>query len=185
MGCGCNNRIDPEVALRLQLEQSMCEPTGWGPILWRYLHSLAEQLGYQNNSVESKEEAEHIFSVLKLLPLILPCRECQKHTAEYMLSHPLHPLKELRGSYLRNTTREWLFLFHNAVREKNNSPLMIATVEECQAMYANSSITRAQYNQFVQCVISASRNGWVKLENWRKWYAASEQLLQKFQHIIV
>lgn len=185
MGCGCNSRVDPEVALRLQLEQSMCEPTGWGPILWRYLHSLAEKLGYRNNPQESTEEAEYIFSVLKLLPLILPCRQCQKHAADYMLTHQLPPLKELRGSYLRDAVREWLFLFHNAVREQNDQPLMLATIQECQTMYENAFITQGQYTQFIHCVATALRNGWVKIENWRRWYNNSERLRNLLGNVIV
>lgn len=181
MGCGCNKRIDPEIALRLRLEESMCEPTGWGPILWRYLHALTEQLGNGNN----EEEADGIQIIFKMLPLVIPCRQCQKHASDYILSHPLPRLRDLRGSALRNAARQWLFLFHTAVREDNNQPVIVSTLQDCQNLHANGTITKAEYTQFIHCVASATRNGWVKLENWRKWYGVSEKLRQTMGNIIV
>lgn len=182
MGCSCNNRANPELALRLQVENSLYDPVEWGPIVWRYLHSLTERLGV---SGQDNNEAQYIQTMLRMLPQIIPCRECQQHAREYIKLHPVPLLINLRGETLRRTVREWLFTFHTAVRTRKGQPVIISTIEECMALYTNSTISSAEYTKFIQGVAYASRKGWVKLENWRKWYNYSERLRQMLGNVIV
>ena len=156
--------------------EQLVDPTQWGPILWKYLHCLAEKIGSTNNKIVDTDQANYMETLLSMLPLILPCLTCQTHAATYIAANPLPALRGLYGSTLQQTTRLWLFLFHNAVRASKGQPILVETVEQCIAVYANCSVPKCEYTSFIQSVAAAVRKGWVKMEHWRKWYSNSERL---------
>lgn len=150
------------------------DPIIWGPILWKYLHCIAENLGFSGNSIVDTDQANYVETVITTLHLILPCQECQSHTLSYIILHPFPSLKGLRGDVLRSTVRIWLFQFHNNVRTMKGQQIIIHTAEECASQY--SHISKTDYTFFVQSVGYAVRKGWVRADNWRKWYSNSERL---------
>ena len=161
------------------------EPTEWGPILWKYMHCLAEKSGQSNNKLMDADQANCLETMLSMLPLIIPCTECQSHASAYVATNPLPPLKELQGDALRSTVRTWLFHFHNRVRTMKGQPIMIQTVEECAAAYAASFVPKCEYTLFVQTAAFAVRQGWVRIDNWRKWYTTSEKARLLLGNIVV
>jgi len=175
MGCGCGAKKGGAAAPVLQTDQLLA-PTEWGPILWKYLHCMAERIGSSGNKIIDTDQANYTETMLTMLPLVIPCTECQSHAADYIAANPVPSLKGLYGQGLQTEARNWLFAFHNAVRVSKDQPLMIATVEECQAAYANISVPKCEYTAFIQSVAAAVRQGWVKIENWRKWYSNSERI---------
>ena len=170
MPCNCGKKT----GIPLMGQDSISDPAVWGPILWKYLHCIAENLGFSGNSIVDTDQANYVETVITTLHLIVPCQECQQHTSSYMISHPFPSLKGLRGDILRSTVRVWLFEFHNSVRVMKGQPIVINTTEECAAQY--SIISKADYTMFVQSVGYAVRKGWVRTDNWRKWYSNSERL---------
>ena len=110
------------------------------------------------------------------MSLILPCTECQEHASLYLKNNPLPALKGLYGADLRAILREWLFKFHNAVRSVKGQRILVETLEDYEVMYAGCSIPKCEYTIFVQTVVAAVRAGWVRIENWKKWYSNSERL---------
>jgi hypothetical protein len=114
--------------------------------------------------------------LLHHLPHILPCNECQQHATAYLAEHPPPSLKGLYGSILRVTAREWLFAFHQEVRMRKGLPLLIASAEECATLYERRFIAKADYHRFVQTVTAAIRQGWIRMDQWRKWFSHSEKL---------
>lgn len=152
------------------------DPPEWGPILWKFLHLLAERVGTSGNKIVDTDQANYMESLIGLLPQILPCTECQAHAAEYMASVPLPPLKGLYNGTLRETVRVWLFTFHNAVRLRKGQPVLVTTAEECAALYENATLPKCEYTSFVQSVAAAVRQGWVRMDNWRKWYSHAERI---------
>jgi len=171
MGCGCGKKGAPPP---LMLQEQLLSPEEWGPMLWNYLHCLAEKMGSTGNKMIDTDQANYMDTLLTMLPLILPCLECQAHAASYLVANPLPNLKGLYGTLLRDAVRKWLFLFHNAVRASKGQPILFQTVEEC--VKEGCSIPKCEYTAFIQSVAAAVRQGWVRIENWRKWYSNSERL---------
>ena len=175
MGCGCGKKNGGAAAPVLQTDQLLA-PTEWGPILWKYLHCIAERIGASGNKIIDTDQANYTETMLNMLPLILPCTECQGHAATYLSTNPVPSLKGLYGPELQQTTREWVFLFHNAVRTLKNQDIVMTTSSDCQRTYAAVSVPKCEYTAFIQSVAAAVRQGWVKIENWRKWYSNSERI---------
>lgn len=152
------------------------EPTEWGPTLWSYLHALAERLGTSGSSIVDTDQATYMELLLQYLPRILPCNECQQHAATYIANHPPPALKGLYRDALRLTARQWLFDFHQAVRQEKGQPTILGDSSECADLYQNRLIAKADYNRFVQTVTAAIRQGWIRMDEWRKWFSHSEKL---------
>jgi len=175
MGCGCGAKKAGVAAPALQTDQLLA-PTEWGPILWKYLHCIAEKIGSSGNKIIDTDQANYTETMLTMLPLVIPCTECQGHASNYLASNPVPSLNGLYGQELQRITREWLFAFHNAVRIQKEQPIIINTVEDCRLAYVNIAVPKCEYTAFIQSVAAAVRQGWVKIENWRKWYSNSERI---------
>ncbi len=186
MGCGCGKKaVGGTVHFMGREGSTLTEPTEWGPILWKYLHSLAEKSGTSNNQITDADQGKCLEIMLGTLPLVVPCTECQGHAAAYLAGNPLPPLTELRGDALRSAAREWLFHFHNHVRNTKGQPILVNTLDECAAQYANSFVPKCEYTAFVQSVAYAVRQGWVRIDHWRKWYTTSEKCRLLIGNIVV
>jgi hypothetical protein len=176
MGCGCGKRNGVAAPAPVLQGDQLLEPTEWGPILWKYIHCIAERIGESGNKMIDTDQANYTETLLSMLPLIIPCTECQGHAAAYMNANPLPTLKGLYGSALQATVREWIFTFHNAVRKMKEQPIIISTAEECRVTYAGKFVQKCEYTAFIQSVAAAVRQGWVRMEHWRKWYSNSERI---------
>lgn len=188
MGCGCgkkNTAPDGTVHFMGRDGKKEADPADWGPILWKYLHCMAEKCGASNNRVVDADQANCLDTLLSTLHLILPCTECQAHAAAYLAAHPLPPLKDLQGSVLRDTARDWLFQFHNHVRSTKGQPVTIRSAQECSAAYAACFVPKCEHTAFTQSVAYAVRQGWVRIEHWRKWYSTSEKCRLVLGNIVV
>jgi hypothetical protein len=49
-------------------------------------------------------------------------------------------------------------------------------LEQCISQYTGGVVPKADYTAFIQSVAAAVRQGWVRMENWRKWYSHSERI---------
>jgi hypothetical protein len=176
MGCGCGKKTSGTVHFMGQGNSDVPDPIEWGPIVWKYLHCLTEKVGFSGNPIVDADQANHLEFLITTLHLIIPCPECQSHASTYILSHPIPPLKHLRGEELRNTIRNWLFNFHNQVRTMKGQSVIVSSAEACREIYNGCFIPKCEYNLFVQNVAYAARQNWVKIENWRKWYSTSEKI---------
>ena len=54
--------------------------------------------------------------------------------------------------------------------------ILVATVEDCAALYNECAVPKCEYTSFIQSVSAAVRQGWVRIDQWRKWYSYSERL---------
>jgi len=175
MPCNCGKNKE-NTHFMGQGNSHIADPLQWGPILWKYLHGLAEKIGISGNSIVSTDQANYIETIITTLHLIIPCTDCQAHTASYISLNPFPSLKGLQGDQLRITVRNWLFNFHNNVRSSKGQQILMNTSDECVATYAGFFLSKSDYNIFVQSVAFAVRQGWVRIDNWRKWYSNSERL---------
>jgi hypothetical protein len=177
MPCGCGKKNTGSTVHFMGREGAqIADPAEWGPIVWKYLHCLSEKLGTTGSHIIDTDQANYMETLLNLLPQILPCVECQAHAAAYVGAHPVPTLKGQYGENLRAAARNWLFQFHNEVRARKGQPIMIKTPDECAAHYAGCFVPNCEYSLFIQSVAFAVRQGWVRVDNWRKWYSNSERL---------
>lgn len=184
--CNCGRRLDPSLNIDMYMQLNPIDPVEWGPILWRYLHSISERIGQSGSPSIDFDEATYLENMIQLLPKILPCQTCQDHARTYLQDeHPLPALRGLTGATLRQTARQWLFTFHNAVRTKKGQPIIVETLEEYTTLYASASISQAEYSKFIEAVAAAARINWVRLEDWRIWYNFSERIRGYIYNLVV
>ena len=177
MGCGCGKRNGAAAAAVPGKDTAeLLSPTEWGPFLWKYLHCIAEKMGFTGNKIIDTDQATYMEILLNTLPLIIPCQECQAHTAAYIQANPVPTLRGLYGQELRQATRLWMFLFHQAVRTQKGQDILVLSVEDCAVLYHECAVPKCEYTSFIQSVSAAVRQGWVRIDQWRKWYSYSERL---------
>jgi hypothetical protein len=186
MPCGCGKKNTGGTVHFMGKETTDTpQPEEWGPIVWKYLHCLAEKIGTTGNTVIDADQANYVETIISTIHLIIPCPECQAHAAAYISQNPFPSIKGLAGTTLQNTVRTWLFHFHNHVRSQKGQEIMIKTVEECAQLYAGCFVPKCEYSLFVQNVAYAVRQGWVRIDNWKKWYSNSERLRVIIGNIVV
>ena len=161
------------------------EPAEWGPTLWAYLHALAERLGTSGSTIVDTDQATYMEVLLQYLPRILPCNECQQHAASYLAEHPPPALKGLYRDALRLAARQWLFDFHQAVRLRKEQTVLLDSSECCAVLYQERLISKTDYHRFIQTVTAAIRQGWIRMDEWRKWFSHSEKLRILSGNIVV
>jgi hypothetical protein len=176
MPCGCGKKNTGTVHFMGNTTNNVPEPTEWGPIVWKYLHCLTEKIGFSGNPIVDNDQANYMEVLITNLHLVIPCPECQAHAAQYIGENPLPSIKGLKGEEMRNILRNWLFTFHNKVRASKGQPILVNTVEACRELYSGCFVPKCEYTLVVQNVAYAVRQGWVKVDIWRKWYSTSEKL---------
>ena len=185
MPCGCGKKREGTIHFMGNTSTDTPDPIEWGPIVWRYLHCLTEKIGFSGNPIVDTDQANHMETIINNLHLIIPCPECQLHANNYISENPLPSLKGITGDNLRNIIRNWLFTFHTHVRIIKGQPLIINTVEACREHYNGCFIKKCEYDLFIQNGAYAVRVGWVRIENWRKWYTTSEKLRITIGNIVI
>ncbi len=185
MGCGCGKKREGSVQFIGKEGFTSANPDEWGPILWKYLHCLAEKIGTTGNPIIDTDQATYLEYLINNLSSIIPCIECQKHINTYTLHTPLPTLKGLYGETLRTTARNWLLQFHNAVRIRKQQPIMISNLDQLTTQYSACTVQQCEITLFTQSVAYAVRQGWVKIDQWRKWYNFSERLKMLVGNIII
>jgi hypothetical protein len=150
----------------------MSPPEIWGPIIWTFLHTLAEKV-YESSYPEL---ADSLFSYIYRICMVLPCPDCSNHAKRFLSNikkESLRTKEDLRGM---------LFMFHNAVnRRKNKSHFPKNKLSE---MYQPKNIIHA-YQDFVHIygeqsgnirLLSDSFQRKILLKQLKKW------LLQNITH---
>lgn len=177
MPCGCGKKNTGGTVHFMGREgNQIADPVEWGPILWKYLHCMTNKIGTSGNKIVDADQANHMELLLTTLHLILPCTECQAHASAYIAANPLSSLKGLSGPEIKVQVRNWLFSFHNAVRSQKGQPILLNSPDECEAVYNGCFVPKCEHTLFVQSVAFAVRQGWVRIDNWRKWYTHSERM---------
>ena len=184
MSCGCGKRKNGTIdAAMLRESTRLLPPTEWGPILWKYLHIIAEKIGQSGSKIMDADQANYIRTIITMLPSILPCPDCQNHSEAYLVANPFPSLKDTYGATMRDSVRIWLFLFHNSVRVmKGQEP--VESIDFCQ-QYGQMYLSSADYSTLIECIAAATRQQWVRLDQWKKWYSASERLRLLMGNVVV
>ena len=174
MGCGCAGKRKGAASLLAEAREADGKPETWGPPLWTLLHHLAERIGKSGAVFLDTDQARDMDTVVSLLPLVIPCAECQAHCRAYLAAHPFTSIK-YTGSALSVYVRTWLLDFHNAVRLANGQPIEVTTIEALQALY-HEALPPCHLEAFGANVLYGIRNGLVKMDSWKRWITVYKRL---------
>jgi hypothetical protein len=108
----------------------------WGPIIWKFFHTIVESVNEDNYNKVYKELFQYIKSICNLLP----CPQCSNHAKEYLKN-----VKDIHIS-TKNDFRNMLFNFHNDVNKRNNKVLF--KIEDIE-VYKRYSLVNC-YNNFIK-----------------------------------
>jgi hypothetical protein len=94
----------------------------WGPSLWQILHGLAEKGVKAIFPSFRDDEKRQWILLIELLPKIIPCPMCREHAQEWILRHPISPIKDLGQDDLYDWLTNWVYIFHEAVNARTGKP---------------------------------------------------------------
>lgn len=108
----------------------------WGPIFWKFFHTIVESIIEEKYNKVYKE----LFQYLKSICNFLPCPQCSNHAKEY--------LKRVNEIHIntKEGLRNMLFNFHNDVNKRNKKILF--KIENIN-VYKNYSLINC-YNNFLK-----------------------------------
>jgi hypothetical protein len=175
MGCGCKKKVNTGSMFENgPLDSS--NPADWGPCIWFSLHCLTEKIGKSGNAIIDADQGITMKFLIQNLQNILPCQVCQGHARAYVESHSLDFLNILKGEALQTNLRDWLFTFHNAVRIRTQSTLDFTTTDQVKSHYEKCTLDKEFTNNLSRYVTFAVQQGWVKLDNWKRWVVQFNRL---------
>jgi len=138
----------------------------WGPQLWYILHTFAESIGKERGIKEKLLEAEEAIQFelfVKNIYKALPCAVCKNNAKEYLRTHQFS-WNKLRREELRESCRQWLWNFHNAVNEETASQvaklsLQLPTVTELPEKYKVNEETAVKLQTAFAKIIAEQKLG--------------------------
>jgi Erv1 / Alr family len=91
----------------------MPPPEIWGPPVWTFFHTLAENID-EENFLNLKNS---LFNIIRRICTFLPCPDCSQHA--------IHFLAKININKIKNKTefKNMLYVFHNTVNKKKNKQL--------------------------------------------------------------
>ena len=108
----------------------------WGPIIWKFFHTIVESIDEDKYNKVYKE----LFQYIKSICNFLQCPQCSNHAKEY-----LKRVKDIHIS-TKDAFRSMLFNFHNDVNKRNKKSLF--KLEDI-GIYKNYSLINC-YNNFLK-----------------------------------
>lgn len=127
----------------------------WGNSVWILFHTLAHKL-----KPEYKNEAPILFAHINSICNNLPCPDCQEHAATFLSRINV---KAITSS--RETLIQFLFIFHNAVNKRLNTPQF--TNEALSATYSKAN-TRNVVLHFINIMSSNMNNEKLMMDTFRR-----------------
>lgn len=94
--------------------------TEWGPVYWSLLHVLAERAGGVGMVGIRPDEKRAWNKIVVELPKSLPCEDCRKHLAAYLLKNPFN----IPDNYsdIKLYIKTWFYNLHENVNKRLNKP---------------------------------------------------------------
>lgn len=151
-------------------------PSDWGPLLWKFIHIMAERIGRSGIESLDRDEAIALDFIIERLPDVLPCNECQAHARAYVRSHPHASIKNLRGAALQDAARQYFWQFHNTVRGNTGKSVLVPTLEECKKLYESMEWQKCEMEQAVEYFSFGVHHGIVKTEVYKRWMTQVHKL---------
>ena len=147
----------------------------WGPVFWALLHGLAERAGSAPMPGLCPDEMRAWNGLLSTLHKTLPCDDCRKHLANYVLLNPV--VIPEQHSELKEYVIRWLYNLHESVNMRLGKPSFL--FEELKGEYGTVPL-RNQY-EVANVLIKRSVQGtMVPLLSWNNWSKYAKILLSMY-----
>jgi hypothetical protein len=131
----------------------------WGPLLWRILHILAEQVGKPKHKITQTDEVQKWIQWMRSVEHTMPCALCRGHYKEWLAKHPLNELSSLRGLAFREGARQYVWQLHENVNTSRNISSGIS-LDKCAYLYGSCEPlqeTVDKFGKYIQEQISSGR----------------------------
>lgn len=119
----------------------MANPSEWGPLLWKIIHTLSTKLGNQTNKILQNDELNYYNNFTKNVGILLPCKVCRKHYYDYALKNK----KNVEYYELRDYSIKYYMNLHNEINSEKNKPLF---TNEDFLVYSKIKIN--EFNSFIK-----------------------------------
>lgn len=129
----------------------MSDPVVWGPALWRILHTLAERLGTQKNSILIADEQRAWMNFLHSVENAIPCKRCKDHYRRWSREH------RIDAALTKGAARKWVWGLHTEINAEQNK--VGPELSEMDALYGertSSDLTR-DVDECLQHLTTASQ----------------------------
>ena len=90
-------------------------PNVWGPVGWKFLHSITFNYPHRPTNAEMKSTIDFFGSLGKMLP----CTICQQHYENHLKQYPIEDAVINRSSLVN-----WLINIHNQVNIQLGKPVL-------------------------------------------------------------
>ncbi len=147
---------------KIQLEEQsvkLSQNAIWGPLLWRILHILAEQLGKTKPALIQTDEVQKWIQMMRAVEQTMPCALCRGHYKEWLSKHPLNELALLRGKAFREEARKYVWQLHENVNTSRSVSSGIP-LEKCEELYGSWDQLQETFDKFanfIQELVSAGK----------------------------
>ena len=132
---------------------SMTQLATWGPLFWRVLHTIAEQVGKNKPPFMQADEVSRWIVFMKTVGGSLPCAVCREHYQAALKKYPLADLATLRGPAFRTAAKRWVWGIHQDVNGRKN--VVGITYEDLEEKYKYTS----DFSATVEALIKELKEG--------------------------
>lgn len=123
-------------------------PKIWGPPIWRFLHSIAENMLSEND--EDVQKIRELIGLIQRVVSNLPCPDCSNHARIFFQSVKVNNIST------KADCKNMLFVFHNHVNfRKKQTAMKYQDFLECET-YKRVNIIN-EFNKFVSAFNSKSK----------------------------
>jgi len=121
---------DLTVCVEEKVFDNASSPEVWGEAFWFILHLGSSKASRQI----SPEDARLYWGFIEGIPLMLPCRNCSKHAAQF-----IQESRARRGAICasRDSLVQFFVDFHNKVNERSGKPAI--SVAEVERMFSGGA----------------------------------------------
>ena len=148
------------------------ESDHWGPVLWTILHALAERSGKLVSPSYYDDERRQWIHLLTILPKMIPCPMCRVHSEEWLQTHPVTEIKNLKEEF-HTWIVSWVYDFHESVNLRVGKPSFDKAL--LSSTYKSVPIPSALkvLKPFIETAIVLSG---ITLMPWQKWVSHVKML---------
>ena len=94
----------------------MADPKEWGPLVWKILHIVSENLGKNTVPIIQKDEMTYYKALQRKVYYILPCKLCREHYREHFKN-----IRDVEYSKFKETSKTFFLDLHNSVNMRNST----------------------------------------------------------------
>jgi len=126
-------------------------PKIWGPPIWQFFHSVAENLlaDNDNNNNENVLKIQQFIGLVQRIAFHLPCPDCSNHARLFFQKVNVNNIST------KEDCKNMLFIFHNHVSFRKKQDAMKYQDFLADDKYKNVNLVNA-YNKFVTAFSSKS-----------------------------